>query len=95
MPPREGLDLGNAVETLRDFAHLAQRLDKYREVIQSRCQLVQLDIRAPIWKVGEGEPQRYRFADYGAYYRQVKNGLAASLAAGDDRAKLGLTTTRN
>ncbi|WP_114217093.1 TM0106 family RecB-like putative nuclease [Ochrobactrum sp. 3-3] len=29
------------------------------------------------------EPQRYRFADYGAYYRQVKNGLAASIAAGD------------
>lgn len=29
------------------------------------------------------EPQCYRFADYGAYYRQVKTGLAASLAAGD------------
>ncbi|RWJ74663.1 MAG: TM0106 family RecB-like putative nuclease [Mesorhizobium sp.] len=29
------------------------------------------------------EPQCYRFADYGAYYRQVKNGLAASLAAED------------
>ncbi len=31
------------------------------------------------------EPQCYRFADYGAYYRQVKNGLAASLAMGDAR----------
>jgi len=29
------------------------------------------------------EPQCYRFADYGAYYRQVKNGLAASLTMGD------------
>ncbi len=29
------------------------------------------------------EPQCYRFADYGAYFRQVKNGLAASLAAKD------------
>ena len=28
------------------------------------------------------EPQRYRFADYGAYFRQVKHGLLASLAAG-------------
>lgn len=28
------------------------------------------------------EPQCYRFADYGAYYRQVKKGLAMSLAAG-------------
>lgn len=54
MPPREGLDLGDAVETLRDLAHLAQRLDKDREIIQSRCQLVQLGIRAPVRKVGEG-----------------------------------------
>ncbi|RUM95226.1 TM0106 family RecB-like putative nuclease [Pseudaminobacter arsenicus] len=29
------------------------------------------------------EPQCYRFADYGAYYRQVKNAFAASLAAED------------
>jgi uncharacterized protein len=29
------------------------------------------------------EPQCYRFADYGAYYRQVKRGLTESLAAGD------------
>jgi hypothetical protein len=29
------------------------------------------------------EPQCYRFADYGAYFRQVKNGLAEGLAEGD------------
>ncbi|WP_429819429.1 hypothetical protein [Ensifer sp. B1-9] len=50
-PPPNSEALDRSICTLRD---LAQRLNKYREVIQSRSQLVQLDIRAPVRKVGEG-----------------------------------------
>lgn len=44
--------------------------------------------KAPEWMYvivpwSDFEPQCYRFADYGAYYRQVKNGLAVSVAAND------------